>query len=162
MRKFINTFDHFHNVFIYRGLGLGMEEDIINSYNTDYVMAKIRERYLRDSSVTIVMVGRCTWARRYVDWELQSSLRRAETVRPNGLMGIILPSVGAPPRAPERFVRNRFNENGAPAGYARLYSYPTSGSSLVKMIEEAHERRTTHAHLIANPRERFINNKPCP
>ncbi|WP_372493341.1 TIR domain-containing protein [Janibacter melonis] len=44
-------------------------------------MDRIRTKYLGDSSVTIVLVGSCTWARRYVDWEVYSSLRRASRVR---------------------------------------------------------------------------------
>lgn len=96
VRNFITQFDDIDDVFIRRGLGLDMESDIINSTDTDYVMRRIRERYLHGSSVTIVMVGRCTWARRYVDWEIQASLRRGTGILPNGLIGIILPSgVGA-------------------------------------------------------------------
>src|SRR3712207_3248878 len=55
---FVDTFDHQHDVFIRRRLG---EEpgDLINSSNTEYVMRQIRERYLRDTTVTIVMLGRC-------------------------------------------------------------------------------------------------------
>ncbi|MGJ8686513.1 MAG: TIR domain-containing protein, partial [Spongiibacteraceae bacterium] len=52
--------------------GLKMEDDIIDSTNTDYVMKRIRELYLKDSTVTIVLVGKCTWARRFVDWEVQA------------------------------------------------------------------------------------------
>jgi len=60
----------FKGSFIHRGIQ--MENDIINSNNTDYVMIRIRELYLVDSTVTIVLIGKCTWARKYVDWEIQS------------------------------------------------------------------------------------------
>ena len=90
--NFILTFDNERDVFISRGLGQEMSQDIINSENTDYVMQRIRELYLGDSTVTLVLMGKCTWARRYVDWELQASLRSGKTVTPNGLLGIKLPS----------------------------------------------------------------------
>lgn len=59
--KFITTFDHEKNVFIACGLGLGMAQDIIDSKDTDYVMKRIRELYLKDSTVTMVPMGKCTW-----------------------------------------------------------------------------------------------------
>jgi hypothetical protein len=163
VRNFITQFNDIDDVFIRRGLGLDVESDIINSTDADYVMRRIRERYLHGSSVTIVMVGQCTWARRYVDWEIQASLRRGTGILPNGLIGIILPSgVGAtvPPRLQ---VNRRRDSSNNPAGYARLYDYPTSAWDLSGMIREAHDRRLLHnSYLIENPRERPHYNAPCP
>ncbi len=59
--EFIETFDQERKVFITRALGTDIEQDIIDSTNTDYVMRRIRELYLRDSTVTIVMIGRQHW-----------------------------------------------------------------------------------------------------
>ena len=92
---FIEEYDDKHDVFIARALGIGMADDIIDSTDTSYVMRRIRELYLKDSTVTVVMLGKCTWARRYVDWEIQASLRNTETVNPNGLLAIKLPSYNA-------------------------------------------------------------------
>lgn len=89
---FIKTFDDTHDLFIARGLGQAMAQDVIDSTDTDYVMRRIRELYIKDSSVTLVMLGRCTWARRYVDWEIQASLRVPQNGLPNGLLGIKLPT----------------------------------------------------------------------
>ena len=74
--------------FIKRGITLPQE--VINSNSTDYVLRRIRELYVRDSTVTIVLIGQCTWARRFVDWEIQASLRRPANGLPNGLIGILL------------------------------------------------------------------------
>lgn len=162
VRRFIDHFDHLHNSFIYRGLGLGMAEDLINSTNTDYVMGKIRERYLRDSSVTIVMAGRCTWARRYVDWEIQSSLRSGATITPNGLLGLVLSSAASAPKAPDRLISNVTRDsNGHDIGYALWHHYPSSTDTLVTLIESAFQRRATHRNRISNPRERMVNNRTC-
>src|SRR4051812_17716632 len=70
--------------------GITLPEEVINSTDTEYVMRRIRQLYLRDSTVTIVLVGRCTWSRRFVDWEIQASLRRPAEGHPNGLIGILL------------------------------------------------------------------------
>ena len=42
----------------------------IGSEEAEYVMRRIREDYLRGSSVTIVLCGRETPWRKYVDWEI--------------------------------------------------------------------------------------------
>ena len=159
MESFIDTFDEKHDVFIARTLGV--TGDIIDSDDTDYVMSCIRALYLGDSTVTIVLVGRCTWARRYVDWELQASLRSGVAATPNGLIGIILPSGGRQPRVPDRLSVNLQGTNNS-TGYARYYRYPQSKDALAGYIEDAYAARTTKVQLIKNPRERFKNNKQCP
>lgn len=158
---FIEIFDYERKVFITRALGIGMADDIIDSTDTDYVMRRIRELYLQDSTVTIVLIGECTWARRYVDWEIQASLRHGETVTPNGVLGIVLPSAGKKPIPPGRLKENLKGEN-SDEGYARWYWHPQRKDALANWIEDAFQARTSRAHLIVNPRDRFKYNKTCP
>lgn len=164
VNTFIDTFDHTHNVFTARGLGESMSQDIIDSTDTDYVMSRIRALYLKGSSVTLVMLGNQTWSRRYVDWELQSSLRRGQTITPNGVLGIKLPSYREGSGFPDRLNKNLFmpgeREKGKTDCYARVMSYPTTLESLAATIEEAYSRRTNNADLIVNPRDRMSNNRP--
>ncbi len=157
--KFIETFDYEKKVFICRVLGCGMEQDIIDSTDVDYVMGRIRKLYLKDSTVTIVLIGKCTWSRRYVDWEIQSSLRHGETVTPNGLLGIVLPSAHKNPIAPSRLDINLDDDHEK--AYARWYCYPTRTDYLSNWIENAYKARTTKAHLIKNPRDNFRYNRQC-
>ena len=158
VNQFIRDFDHTHDCFIARGLGEEMPGDVIQSTNTDYVMSKIRERFLSDSTVTIVLMGGCTWSRRYVDWEIQSSLRRGQTVTPNGLLGIKLRSFTS---FPPRFENNLSSDWPRVDCYARHMDYPTSTQALSDAIEAAYARRTTHDHLIVNPRDRMSYNRQC-
>jgi hypothetical protein len=153
VEQFVNTFGDERDVFIKRILG--MTDDIIDSNNTDYVMRRIREKYLEDSTVTICLIGKCTWSRRYVDWEIKSSLLYG-----NGLLGIILPSAGINYTLPERLSKNIHGENGD-EGYASYYDYPRRKDSLAFWIDTAFNARLTKTHLIINPRDRFINNRPC-
>lgn len=133
--------------------GLKMEDDIIDSNNTDYVMRRIRELYLQDSTVTIVLVGKCTCARRFVDWEVQASLRKPANGYPNGLVAIQLwDSYKTLPN------RVQLNLN---SGYSKFYKYPSSPKSLEKIIEEAWKARFHSQNLIDNPRERFLYNRTC-
>jgi len=144
--------EKFGSRFIRRGME--MTDDIINSNNTDYVMKRIRELYLDDSTVTLVLIGRCTWARRYVDWEIQASLRQPANGLPNGLVAIQLGESYTT-------LPNRVSLN-VKSGYSKFYKYPKSQSGFDSMIEEAFESRTSLASKIDNPRDRFSNNRTCP
>ncbi len=152
-KKAVDDFcDKFDGVFIRRGLK--MEDDIIDSNNTDYVMQRIRQLYLHDSTVTIVLVGKCTWARRFVDWEVQSSLRISQSAPPpNGLIAIQLWNS-------YKSLPNRVNLN-VESGYAKFYTYPSTTSNLSNIIDEAFRNRS-NSDLIQNPRDRFSYNRNCP
>jgi len=144
--------EKFEGTFIRRGIK--MEEDIINSDNTDYVMQRIRQLYLQDSTVTIVLIGKCTWARKFVDWEVQSSLRQSKSgPAPNGLVAIQLYKT-------YKTLPNRVKLNHD-SGYSKFYGYPSSTTSLNNMIDEAFDARTEHADLIENPRDRYTYNRAC-
>lgn len=137
--------------FIHRGMK--MEDDIIDSNDTDYVMRRIRDLYLKDSTVTIVLIGRCTWARRFVDWEVQASLRNPADGYPNGLVAIQLWESYT--KLPNRVQLNTHS------GYAKFYKKPTSSKSLENMIDEAWNARFSKQNLIVNPRDRFSYNRQC-
>ena len=160
VEKFIEDYG---DIFIAKALGVSDEDDdLIDSTDTEYVRRRIRELYLTDSTVTIVLIGKCTWARRYVDWEIASTLRNDSNNKRSGLLGIILPSVGGgSERAPERLSDNL--PNGG-EGYARWIRYPTSKDTLRKSIEDAFSARNDQARyeLINNKRDHFKNNRPCP
>ena len=143
--------EKFSGSFIRRGLK--MEDDIIDSTNTDYVMQRIRSLYLEDSTVTIVLIGKCTWARRFVDWEVQASLRNPSDGYPNGVVAIQLwDSYTNLP--------SRVNSN-VDSGYSKFYKHPTSSTLLENMIDEAYKTRFNKQHLIVNPRDRFSYNRSC-
>jgi len=159
--EFVRVFDEERDVFITRGLGITSDEDIINSDDTDYVMQRIREDYLGDSTVTIVLIGNCTWARRFVDWEIQASLRHGETVVPLGVMGICLPSYKKGTKIPNRLSINLRDKDSDKDSYARWYVYPNRKDTLASWIEDAFDARTSRENLIINPRDRFKYNKSC-
>lgn len=71
----------------------------INSDNENYIMCKIREDYLSDSTVTIFLIGLRSNEnlgeneKRYIKRELQASLYDGEENSRNGILGIVLPSM---------------------------------------------------------------------
>lgn len=67
----------------------------INSNNEDYIMCKIRQDYLEDSTVTICLIGEYSAEnnflenQHYIKRELQASLYD----NPNGILGVVLPNM---------------------------------------------------------------------
>jgi MTH538 TIR-like domain (DUF1863) len=152
--------ESFGEVFIPRVLGVTDEDDFIDSTDTDYIMDCIREKYLTDSTVTIVLIGKCTWARRYVDWEVYSTLRNDKSNRRSGLMALTLPSVASDEtrKLPARVDDNVINQT---SGYARWWKYPASTEGLRSCIEVAFNARGALDHLIVNTRARKLANSAC-
>ncbi len=157
--EFIDRFSRRESIFIPKMLGSGgMGTDLINSTNPTYVMSQIRQRYLQDSTVTIVLVGSCTHSRRYVDWELKASLTQG-TYTPNGVMGIILPSQGGNADLPSR-LNDNWNEGNTNC-YAKYWIYPRSSGELAGWIEDAFNARTSRSHLITNSQSMMRYNARC-
>lgn len=54
-----------------------------DNLSTETIRQKIRDEFIRDATVTVVLIGPCTWQRKHVDWEIGSSLRKTKqlTVR---------------------------------------------------------------------------------
>ena len=155
---FIDYFGNREKVFIPYVLGANDNDDFIESTNPDYVMTQIRKKYLQDTTVTIVLVGTCTHSRRYVDWEIKSSLQQGDDL-PNGLMGIILKSSGGNAYMPPRLEAN-WNK-GHKDCYARYWIYPRSIEELGAWIEDAVSARTDRAKLIKNSQDMMKYNAKC-
>ena len=63
--------------------------DIIDSnLPIDEIRRRIRDEFIADATVTVVLVGPCTWQRKHVDWEIGSSLRDTKKNSRCGLLGI--------------------------------------------------------------------------
>jgi len=73
--------------------------DAINSNDEDYIMQKIREDYLSDSTVTIHLIGPYSseskgWEeQKFIKRELQASLYHGQNNTLNGILGVVLPSM---------------------------------------------------------------------
>lgn len=71
----------------------------IDSDDEDYIMRKIREDYLSDSTVTICLIGTSSsenlgWdEQRFIKRELQASLYNGQNNSKSGILGIVLPSM---------------------------------------------------------------------
>ena len=67
--------------------------DIVDqNLHVDEVRRRIRDEYIADATVTVVLIGRCTWQRKHVDWEISASLIDTDHNDRCGLLGIRLPT----------------------------------------------------------------------
>ena len=66
--------------------------DISDNVSDEYIRELIRDEYLRDSTVTIVLVGTETARRKHVDWEIYSSMYDGKVNKKSGILAIELPS----------------------------------------------------------------------
>lgn len=79
-----------HQLFINQSVKLG---EIDDSLPTAIIREKIRDEYLQDSSVLILLVGRETKNRKHIDWEIYSSMRDSKKNKKSGIVVINLPTI---------------------------------------------------------------------
>jgi hypothetical protein len=66
--------------------------DVTEDLDDQTIRRIIRDDYLRDSSVTIVLVGQETKRRKHVDWEIYSSMYDGPINKKSGILVVSLPS----------------------------------------------------------------------
>ena len=81
-----------HKIFIDQSVDTG---DISDNLTDQAIREKIRDDYLRDSTVTIVLVGEETKRRKHVDWEIYSSMIDGKVNKKSGILVVSLPSIEA-------------------------------------------------------------------
>lgn len=91
------AFGERYSIFVDRSVDTG---DIPDAWTDEQIRREIRDRYLRDSTVTVVLVGTETRRRKHVDWEIHSSMYDGSVNKRSGIVVINLPGVsdyfGAP------------------------------------------------------------------
>lgn len=78
-----------NNIFVDWSVDTG---DISDDLSDEQIREKIRDEYLRDCRVTILLVGTETKYRKHVDWELYSSMHNTQLNKKSGIIVILLPS----------------------------------------------------------------------
>jgi hypothetical protein len=66
--------------------------DIDDDLSDETIRQTIRDDYLRDSTVTILLVGVATKTRKHIDWEIYSSMYDGQVNKKSGVLAINLPS----------------------------------------------------------------------
>lgn len=152
---FERLFQESNQIMVSRSVQIG---DIDPNLNTETIRQKIRDEYIRDSTVTVVLIGPETWKRKHVDWEIGSTIRDTELNPRGGLLGIILPTYPL-------YQQNQYNpysipprlHNNIECGFAQIYRWSTNPMNVQNWIHEAFERR--NAINPDNSFPSFINNR---
>ena len=136
--------------------------DIDDGLKTEAIWQKIRDEHIADATVLLVLVGRHTRSRKFVDWEIGSALNKSRDTSRCGVLGIVLPD------HPD-YGKGRWNSNLLPQRlaaniqgndpYVRLYDWPGDSSlSVIRdWVHTAFLRRDGPAP--DNYSKRFKNNR---
>ena len=147
---FEELFANFHDILVSKSVQIG---GIDENLPTETIRQKIRDDYLRDSTVTVVLIGKQTWQRKHVDWEIGSSIRKTQYNPRSGLLGILLPTYPGS-------TRNKYDPYTIPprlyynieCGYAGIYNWSNDPNLVQRRIHDAFEKRKT-----VNPDNSFPN-----
>jgi len=100
---------------------------------------------IRDASVTIILIGKDTGGRSWVDWEIYNSLRKSFQNERNGLLGIYIPYK-------EHWIPSRLTANIPNMG--KIINWPSNYRTLANEIEVAYNCRWGTPDLSAPLRQR--------
>lgn len=114
----------------------------------DEIRRRIRDDHIADATVTVVLIGPCTWKRKHVDWEISASLIDRPNNRRCGLLGLLLPTHSDYRRHPEernpRLIPPRLAHNiGGNDPFAIIYDWPKNrlARKVLPKIHTAYLRR---------------------
>lgn len=138
-----------YGLFIDRSVDTG---DVSDDLDDQRIREIIRDLYLRDSTVTIVLVGAKTKYRKHVDWEIYSSMYDGKVNRKSGVIAIALPSITERSITERCIVVSRGNEE------KRLYPFPDTMWKPVPSRTEYERKWPSMPHRIVdnlyNPKAR--------
>ena len=157
--QFEGLFSDIHDIMISESVEIG---DIDPNLNTETIRRKIRDKYLRDSTVTVVLAGARTWQRKFVDWEIGSSIRPTQNNPRSGLLGFLLPTYPRPPDNPTHYyihiIPPRLHDN-IQRGFATIHKWSDDPYTVQLWIHNAFQRRRSTEILPDNSRDSFKNNR---
>ena len=152
--RFEGLFADVYDIMDSRSVRLG---DIPRGLDTDEVARRIRDGYLRDSTVAVILIGTDTWRRKHVDWEIAATVRDTEFNPRSGLLGIFLPTHRSygPTTYDPYIIPPRLHYN-VECDFAKLYDWNDSPNIVAGWIDAAFRRR--NEVIPDNSSVRFANN----
>lgn len=116
----------------------------LSGYSDDYIKDHFIRPRIRNSSVTIVLIGEETGGRWWVDWEIYYSMLKTEGNDRNGVLGIYLPNK-------RHYVPQRIEMN---KNYCEIIQMPSNRSELDYYIEESYNKRFSMPNMSMPLRKR--------
>lgn len=91
-KNYLIQLNDLYDIFIDKSVNTG---DIDDSLDDQSIREKIRDEFLKDSTVTILLVGSETWGRKHIDWELYSSMYDGVVNKKSGILVVNLPTANS-------------------------------------------------------------------
>lgn len=147
-------YNHFSHVF-HVGFEAVMDRSLREAYDSDdleYVFRQVRENNISYTSCTLVLCGRNTPGRKFVDWEIKATLDKQ-----HALIAVYLDSSLAPNgrfTVPDRLYENLASGYAVQVRWSELMNQP---SYLTNLIEIA---RSRPVRSIVNSPFKMTRNRP--
>ena len=156
---FERLFSDIHDIMVSESVEIGDIDD--TRLSTERIRQIIRDDYLQDSTVTVVLVGAHTWQRKFVDWEIGSSIRKTKNSSRSGLLGILLPTYPRPQGDSTKYnpytIPPRLHDN-IECSFAKIYNWSDDPVTVQSWIDDAFKRRNENPSP-DNSRDSFKNNR---
>lgn len=121
-----------------------LENQDLGAYRDETIKDNYIRPKIRQSSVTIVLIGSTTGGRWWVDWEIYYSMLKTSGNDRNGVLGIFIPYKEH--NIPQRILDNM--------DYCELISMPSTKAELEAAIERAYAKRNNSPDLSRPLRQR--------
>lgn len=155
--RFEKLFSGYNDTIISKSVQDG---DIKEGILTETTRQKIRDKYIADATVTVVLIGPETWKRKHVDWEISSSIRDTKNNSRCGLIGILLPTYPGYYKAGNTYdpytIPPRLHDN-VKCGFASIHVWNENPSMVQNWIHEAFLKRGKQ--IPSNSYPMFKNNR---
>lgn len=89
-KDYLSQFGTLNDIFIDMSVDTG---DIDENLDDQSIRRKIRDEYIRDASVLILLVGEETKNRKHIDWEIYSSMYDGSVNKKLGILVVQLPEI---------------------------------------------------------------------
>ena len=129
-------------------------DEPVQSDDAEYINRRIREDYICGSSVTIVLCGKDTYKRKYVDWEIHSTLHHE-----HALLGVALPT--ASKDINQRVIVPARLYDNIESGYAHFIMWDQHIIAKPPAFKDALEiaiQKSSRKQLIQNNQEKMARN----
>ena len=152
-----------NKVFIDGSVDMG---EIPEDWDDQKIREYIRDEHLKDTTVTILLVGTETKNRKHIDWELYSSMYDGTVNKKSGIIVILLPSVKSEyytcahssdsreeyhrryPYLPERIIDNLLEPNA----FISVINWDKLTPDILRqMIDNAYNSRATCTYDLSRP-----------
>jgi len=126
-----------YDIFIDASVDTGAINDYLPA---DTIRQKIRDEYLRDSTITVLLVGTETQNRKHIDWEIYSSMFNGTVNKQSGVLIINLPSTNC----------THFTASHGEIEKEKIYPATTSWTSITTRLEYEERYPYMPARIIDN------------